>query len=253
MVTSIDMQLSVALLAGAAASMIVSPVRRSVPRWVEALVWVGLIVACWLAVTNLREANVRFLTESLAWGADQIVKTSVGLLLAGLLAWMSDHRYPIAYGVVIALGADVMLLALARTHRQAEEALPRIMLGDWIEVPLVRTPARVEVPYAMDELNRRAEHAAAMLAAAFLTWLVNLMIWTRDVVIPGARARQVWVLRRAAFGGADHALTDEKLINITALLRAQSIGWYGPILPVRPGVMSRSEEGQEDESDSLAS
>jgi hypothetical protein len=280
MVSSIDLQLSVALLAGTAAAMIVSPVRQSVPRWVEALVWIGLIVACWLAVTNLKEANVRFLTVSLAWGVDQIVKTSVGLMLAGLLAWMSDHRYPIAYGVVIALGADSLLLALTRTHRQAEESLPRIMLGDWIEIPLQRTPARVEVPYAMDELNRRAEHAAAMLGAAFLTWLVTLMIWTRDVVIPGARARQAQVLatgieslreramqlragaragragrvlRRAAFGDADHALTDEQVINISALLRAQSIGWYGPILPVRAGVISNSEEGHEDESDRLAS
>jgi hypothetical protein len=94
----------------------------------------------------------------------------------------------------------------------------------------------------MDELNRRAERAAAMLGVAFLTWLVNLMIWTRDVV-----------LRRAAFGDADHALTDEQVINISALLRAQSIGWYGPILPVHAGVIPNSEEGQEDESDRLAS
>jgi hypothetical protein len=280
MVTSIDLQLSVALLVGTAAAMIASPVRRSVPRWVEALVWIGLIVACWLAVTNLKEANVRFLTESLAWGVGQIVQTSFGLMLAGVLAWISEHRFPIAYAVAIALGADSLLLALTRTHRQAEESLPRIMLGDWIEIPLERAPARVEVPYAVDELNRRVEHAAAMLGAAVLTWLVNLMIWTRDVVIPGARARQAQVLasgleslreramqleagaragragqvlRRAAFGDTDHALTDEQVINITALLRAQSIGWYGPILPVRAGVISNIEEGQEDESDRLAS
>jgi hypothetical protein len=287
MVTSIDLQLSVALLAGTAAAMIVSPVRRSVPRWVEASIWLGLIVACWLAFTNLKDANVRFLTDSLAWGVDQIVKTSFGLMLAGVLAWMSEHRFPIAYAVVVLLGADILLLALKRTHRQAEDMQPRIMLGDWIEIPLQRTPARVEVPYAIDELNRRAERAAAMLGAAFLTWLVNLMIWTRDVLIPGARARQAQVVaaghvratagleslrerafrlqaaaraqrvgqvfRRAAFGDTDHAVTDDQVINITALLRAQSIGWYGPISPVRPGVSSNTEEGQEDESDRLAS
>jgi hypothetical protein len=287
MVTSIDMQLSVALLAGTAAAMMVSPVRRSVPRWVEAAIWLGLIVACWLAVTNLKEANVRHLTESLAWGVDQIVKTSMGLMFAGVVAWMSDHRYPIAYGVLILLGADALLLAMVRTHRQAEQSLPRIMLGEWIELPLHPVPARVEVPYAMDEWNGRAERAAAMLGAAFLTWLVNLMIWARDVFIPQARARQAQVVaaghvratagleslreraihlqaaarmrragrvfRRVASGEADHALTDEQVISIIALLRAQSIGWYGPIVPVRPGFGSNTEKGQEDESDRLAS
>jgi hypothetical protein len=282
MVNSIDMQLSVALLAGTAAAMMVSPVRRSVPRWVEAAIWLGLIVACWLAVTNLKEANVRYLTESLAWGVDQIVKTSMGLMFAGVVAWMSDHRYPIAYAVLILLGADALLLAMVRTHRQAEQSLPRIMLGEWIELPLHPVPARVEVPYAMDEWNGRAERAAAMLGAAFLTWLVNLMIWARDVFVPQARARQAQVvaaghvratagleslrgraihlqaaarMRRAGrvFGEADHALTDEQVISITALLRAQSIGWYGPIVPVRPSVGSNTEKGQEDESDRLAS
>jgi hypothetical protein len=280
MVGSMDLQLSVALLAGMAAAMIVSPVRRSVPRWVEALVWLGLIVACWLAITNQKYANVQFLTDSLAWGVDQIVKTSVGLMLAGVLAWMSDHRYPLAYAVLILVGADMLLVALMRTHRQAEKSLPRILLGEWIEIPLQRTPARVEVPYAMDDLNRRAEFAVAMLGAAFLTWLVNLMIWTRDVVLPGAKARQAQVvatgleslreraiqlqaaarggragqvLRRVAFGGTDYRMTDEQVINITALSRAQSIGWYGPILPLRPGVSATTEEGQEDESDQLAS
>jgi hypothetical protein len=257
MVNSMDLQLSVALFAGTAAAMIASPVRRSVPRWVEALIWLGLIVACWLAVTNLKQANVRFLTESLAWGLDQIVKTSIGLMLAGVFAWMSEHRFPIAYAVVIVLGADSLLVALVRAHRQAEALQPRILLGEWIEFPLHRTPARVEVPYAMDEWNRRAERAAAMVGTAFLTWLVNLMIWTRDVVIPRARARQAQVvgrvLGRVAFGDADHALTDDQVINITALLRAQSIGWYGPILPVSPAMDTGTEEGQEDESDRLAS
>jgi hypothetical protein len=246
MVTSVDLQLSVALLAGTAAAMMVPPVRRSVPRWMEALIWLGLIVTCWLAVTNVKEANVRQLTVSLAWGVDQIVKTSVGLMLAAVLAWMSDHRYPIAYAVVMLVGADMLLVALIRTHRQAEESLPRILLGEWIEIPLQRTPPRVEVPYAMDELNRRAERGLEMLGAASRAWLVNLTLW--------ARARVAGrVLRLLAFGDTDQGLTDDQVVNITALLRAQSIGWYGPILPVRPSVRSNPDEGQDDESDQLAS
>lgn len=246
MVTSIDLQLSVALLVGTAAAMMVSPVRRSVPRWMEALIWLGLIVTCWLAVTNVKEAYVRQLTESLAWGVDQIVKTSVGLMLAAVLAWMSDHRYPIAYAVVILVGADMLLAALIRTHRQAEESLPRILLGEWIEIPLQGAPARVEVPYAMGELNRRAERGLERLGAASLAWLVNLMFWARTRLAER-------VLGRLAFGDTDQDLTDEQVLNITALLRAQSIGWYGPVLSVRPGIKSIPDEGQEDESDQLAS
>jgi len=255
MATSMDLPLSVALCAGTAAAMLVSPVRRSVPRWIEALIWIALLVACWLAVANVKEGHVRYLTESVAWGIDQILRTSFGLLLSGLVAWMSDHRYSIADAVVMLLGADIMLLALLRTRRQAEALEPRILLGDWIEYPLRREPARVEVPYAMEEWNRRAEHAAAMLGAAFLTWLVNLMIWSRDVVMPRAQARQARVLAagRAALGGPGHALTDDQVINIQALLAAQSIGWYGPIVPVAPRLDPKVEAGQEDEADRLAS
>lgn len=244
-VTSMDMPLSVALCAGAAAAMLVSPVRRSVPRWMEGLVWIALIVACWLAVANLKDANVRYLTDSVAWGIDQIFRTSFGLVLSGLLAWMSDHRYAIADAVVMLLGADILLLAMLRSRRQAEALQPRILLGEWIEYPLRGAPARVEVPYALDEWNRRAEHAAAMFGAALLSW-------TRAVVIPRARAR-VLAASRVAFGGPGRAMTDDEVLNIQALLAAQSIGWYGPILPAPSGVATDIEEGHEDESDQLAS
>jgi hypothetical protein len=255
MVTSLDMPLSVAFCAGTAAAMLVSPVRRSVPRWIEALIWIALLVACWLAITNEKEAPVRYLTESVAWGLDQIIKTSFGLILSGLLAWMSDHRYGIADAVVMLLGSDILLLALLRTRRQADALQPRILLGEWIEYPKRGAPAPLEVPYAMDEWNRRAERAAATLGVAFLTWLVNLMVWSRDLVIPRARAFQAQVVAagRVAFGGPGHAMTDDDVINIQALLAAQSIGWYGPIVPAAPGVDSNDEEGREDESDRLAS
>lgn len=255
MVTSMDLPVSVALCTATAAAMLVAPVRRSVPRWIEALIWIALVATCWLAVTNLKDANVRFFTESVAWGIDQVARTSFGLLLSGLLAWMSDHRYGIANAVVMLAGADILLLALLRTQRQGEAMQPRILLGEWIEYPLRLEPARVEVPYALDEWNRRAELAAAMLGVALLSWLVSVMIWTRDGVISLARARTTQVLAacRVAFGGPGHALTDDQVINIQALLAAQSIGWYGPIVAVASGADSSGEQGQEDESDRLAS
>jgi hypothetical protein len=315
----VTVQFSVALFAGLAAAMIVPPVRRSVPRWLEACIWLGLIVACWMAVTSFEGANARRVTASAAWGADQIVNTSIGLMFAGVFGWMHDHRHVIANAVVTLLGADVLLLILVRSHRKAQELQPRIVLGDWVEFPIHREPAMASaaVPYAMVELNLRAEHATAMLGASILTWVVHLLIWTRDVVIPRARVRQAeamaagrvqaaagveslrdgairlqvsaraWhadhapaisglalkagqALDRVAVGGA--GVTEGQLVEVRALLSAQSIGWYGPIVPA-PGSGSdrgeavsehragsdheagsdRGEEGQGHESDRLAS
>ena len=90
-------------------------------------------------------------------------------------------------------------------------------------------------------------------------WLVQLLIWTREVVVPQARARQAQALaagRKSALAlvprGGTRALTDDQVINIRALLSAQSIGWYGPIVPA-PADISLVKERQEDESDRLAS
>ena len=304
------MQFSVALFAGMAAAMVVPRVRRSVPRVVEGVIWLGLIVACWMAITNVQQANVRYLTESAAWGADQILNTTIGLMIAGMFAWIGEHRFVIAKVVVLVLGTDILALALVRGHRQAQSSLPRIKLGEWIEVPLHRSPALqpAAVPYAMDEWNRRAERAAAIFGAAVLVWFVQMLIWTRDVVVPQARARQaqalaagrvqavaglellrekaallqatarLWQVERAtpalagfavgagkaldkvAIGqaglaglGGDWNLTDDQVINIRALMSAQSIGWYGPVVPAPNALASQREEGRETESDRLAS
>ncbi|HYT12060.1 MAG TPA: hypothetical protein VEL12_04645 [Candidatus Nitrosopolaris sp.] len=302
------LQFSLALFAGMAAAMVVPPVHRSVPRWMEAAIWLGLIVTCWLVITNIQQLGTRKLTESAAWGADQIVNTSIGLMFAGMLGWVVDHRFAIADAVVLLVGADIMALVLIRSHRKALDRRPRIMLGEWIELPLHGgpVPAPAAAPYVMDEWNRRAEHGTAMLAAAFLTWFVQMLIWTRDVVIPQAKVRQaraveagrvqaaagLEALRERAFqleatarswhaehtpainglavkagqalavaGGAgladlqgERALTADHPVNISALLSAQSIGWYGPIVPAPSGFGDPDrEEGREDESDRLAS
>jgi hypothetical protein len=303
------LQFSLALFAGMAAAMVVPPVRRSVPRWMEASIWLGLVVTCWLAITNIEQVNTRKLTESAAWGADQIVNTSIGLVFASMLGWVADHRFVIANAVVLMVGADILVLVLIRSHRRAVGWQPRVRLGEWIEVPMHRAPARVPAaaPYVMDEWNRRSEHATAMLAAAFLTWFVQMLIWTRDVVVPQARVRQAqaveagrmqaaarletlrerafrwqasarsWqtehapainglaaragqVLDRAVVRGGgvadlpgERAMTADQVVNVHALLSAQSIGWYGPIAPAPPPAGSPDGEGREHESDRLAS
>lgn len=300
-------QLSLALFAGMAAAMVVPSVRRSVPRWMEVAIWLGLVVTCWLAITNIEQVNTRKLTESAAWGADKIVNTAIGLVFADIFGWVADHRFLIAKAVVLMVGADILALVLIRSYRKGAGWQPRVMLGEWIELPMHRAPAPAVVssPYVMDEWNRRAEHATAMLAAALATWFVQLLIWTRDVVIPQARARQAqavaagrvqaaagletlrerafrlqasarsWhaehapaingvaaraghVLDRAVVGGGladfpgERPMTPDQVVSISALLSAQSIGWYGPI-EAAPRVGPEGEEGREHESDRLAS
>jgi hypothetical protein len=305
----LPLQVSVAVFAGLAAAMIVPSVRRSVPRWIEAVIWLSLIVSCWLAITNIQEVSTKNLTAAAAWGADQIVNTAFGLLFAGIFGWLVDHRFAIANAVVVVAGADILFLTMLRSHRRHAGRHPRVMLGEWVELPLRRAPALAPapVPYAVDEWNRRVEGAMAILGAAFLTWLVNLLIWTRDVFVPQARVRQTqavasgWAqaaagleslrerairarlsawdwhaknapaindftaragraLDRAVVGdasvvdvGSRVPLSEEQMGTLRALLSAQSIGWYGPIVPAPSGISPEREEGQEDESDRLAS
>lgn len=218
------MQFSVAAFAGMALATMVPPVRRSVPRWMEAFIWLGLIVTCWLAITKVQHTNTRFLTESVAWGANQIVNASVGLVIGDVRSWLSDYRFVIANGVVTLVGADVLLLALLHSHRKGVGWQPRILLGEWFEVPLHRAPALalVPVPYALDEWNRRAERATAMLGAAILPALVQMLVWARDVPDRAARG-------------------DAKLAKI------------GPIVPAPPSLRLVEGEGQASGSDRLAS
>jgi len=305
----VTLQVSVAVFAGMAAAMIVPPVRRSVPRWIEAAIWLGLIVSCWLAVTNIQEAGTKNLTAAAAWAADQIVNTSFGLLFAAVVGWLGEHRFSIANALVVVAGADVLFLTLMRSYRRSAGWKPKVKLGEWVELPLelVAPPAPARGPDAMQVLNRRAEHATATLGAAFLTWFVQLLIWTRDVFVPRAQARQAqamatgraraagglaslrerailvqgsardWhaknapaitdaaaragqVLDRAVVGdsssfvlGPERRLTPDQALSIRALLSAQSIGWYGPIVPAPSGSAPEGEEGMADESDRLAS
>jgi len=219
-----------------AVAMIAPTVRHAVPRWLEALIWLGLIVTSWLAITNNQEVNTRHLTESAAWGADQIVNTSIGLVLAAareaVLLWLGEHRYAIANAVITLAGTDILALALVRSWRQSQGWHPRIALGDWFEVPLelAPAPAHVEVPYALDEWNRRAERASARLGTALLSKLVDMMTWLDA-----------------------HLVSDAQMINTDALLSLQSIGWYGPIVLAPEPRGSIRLDGTENESDRLAS
>jgi hypothetical protein len=226
------LQFCMAAFAGVAAAMIVPPVRRAVPRWAEALIWLGLIVSCWMAITGLGQANSRFLTDSIAWGSDQIVNTTLGLMFAAFLGWMVEHRFVIANAVVTLAGADILALALVWSWRVGQGWQPRIALREWFEVPLEHNaaPVPVTVPYALDEWNPRLERALRRLGAAILKRMVPL------ITAPYVRA-----------------VTEADVIDVHAVLSAQSIGWYGPIVLASEPNRVTLEDSMEHEQDRLAS
>src|SRR5205085_10017857 len=92
-------------------------------------------------------------------------------------------------------------LVLLSTRRQSAGWQPRIRLRDWMELPRPGRPqpARVTAS-ASDELNRRFSLWAPVAAAAAMTWMTFMLIWTGDVVLPSAARK----LRQAA-AGADGA------------------------------------------------
>lgn len=113
--------------------MLVPQVRRSVPRWIEAFIWLGLIASGWLTVTSVQGASARFLTDSVTWGVGQIASVSVEILIAGVKGWVADHKYGIADAVLLLASLDVFLLAALESRRQAKKALPRVRLGEWFQ------------------------------------------------------------------------------------------------------------------------
>jgi hypothetical protein len=163
--TSTSLQMSLVLFIGLASAMLVPSVRRAVPRWIEALIWLGLIASGWLTVSSVQGASARFLTDSVTWGAGQIVNVSVGILVDNVQAWLVDHRYGIANSVVLLALLDVFVLASLALRRQAKKSSPRMMLGEWFEF-------------------RPAKPAPAS------TWLVRVRSWARTGDAIQGKARQ---------------------------------------------------------------
>jgi hypothetical protein len=162
--TSTSLQLWLVLFIGLASATLVPSVRRSVPRWIEAFIWLGLIASGWLTLTNVQGGQARLLTDSVTWGAGQILIVSVDVLVVGVKGWLSDHRFEIANTVVLVALLDAFLLAALALRRQAKKSLPRVMLGEWFEFP----PA---------------------MPAPASTWFVRVMRWGRNGVAIQLKAR----------------------------------------------------------------
>jgi hypothetical protein len=298
------LQFSIALFTGMVAATFVPPVRRAIPRPVEVILWVALLAVCVIGVMSITDPNARELSASAAWGAEQILNTTVGLMLGGVGSWMSDHRFAIASWLIIIAGADIFALIFIASWRSARAWEPRVRLREWMELPLpsqvsARRPVVTADPLA--GLNRRLAAATALAGASVLGAIVDASIWFRDVMLPrGARrlahaaavgrvesrarleglreatahlqfAAHAWYaaacqpavsgLAGKATGAVRTARAAQRslrpagqVIDIQAILSAQSIGWYGPFstVPVPP-LEGDHDVTEPEQSDRLAS
>jgi hypothetical protein len=219
------LQFSIALFTGMVAATLVPPVRRVVPRPIEIALWAVLVVVCVIGVTSIANPQARELTASAFWGVDQVIMTLAGLLGAGLTGWLIDTRFALATCLTIACGVDILALALLRSYKNGRAWQPRVRLYEWMELPRLTRPAAtpVAVPYAVDELSRRLEAALAVAGAALLASLVQLMIWSRDVMLPQQAAR----LAHAAAAGRGGSLAGlESLRDTASQLQFAARAWY---------------------------
>jgi hypothetical protein len=219
------LQFSIALFTGMVAATLVPPVRRVVPRPIEIALWAVLVVVCVIGVTSIANPQARELTASAFWGVDQVIMTLAGLLGAGLTGWLIDTRFALATCLTIACGVDILALALLRSYKNGRAWQPRVRLYEWMELPRLTSPAAtpVAVPYAVDELSRRLEAAMAVAGAALLASLVQLMIWSRDVMLPQQAAR----LAHAAAAGRGGSLAGlESLRDTASQLQFAARAWY---------------------------
>jgi len=263
------LQFSIALFTGMVAATFVPPVRRAIPRPVELGLWIGLIVVCTLAIIGIADPSARELTSSAVWGVDQIVNTSIGLLMGGVLGLISDNRFTIATWLAVLAGVDLLALALMRSMRTAQGWKPRVRLGEWMEVPphVILDAEPVVAVDSIANLNPRLAAAAAVAGAQVLSGLVGFTIWMRNVVFPRETQRlahaaavgrvasracldslrdatlHLQFAARAWYAAAGEPavndfgmkaaeavrLTQGQVIDIQALMNAQSIGWYGPM------------------------
>ena len=309
MEVSLLLQFSIALFTGMVAATFVPPVRRSIPRPVEILLWAGFLSVCVLGVASITDPNARELSASAAWGADQIINTMIGLTLGGVGGWALDHRFALATWLVIIGGADIFALIFLKSMRTAQPWRPRIRLGEWMELPVAEPAAdvarrRLALADPLADVNRRLAAMGAIAGTAVLAKTIDLSIWVRDVMLPReahrlARAAQAGrVESRARLEGLrdatahlnyaarswyaaagvpaingiaikagnaastaraakqslnPSALRPEQMIDIHALISAQSLGWYGPVNAGPTQSPGERDDAESPRPDSLAS
>lgn len=176
------LQFSIALFTGMVAATFIPPVRKAIPGPLEILLWVAFVTVCVLGVASVTDAHARELTNSVIWGADQIINTLVGLMLGGFAGWVSDHRFSIGSWLVIAAGADIFALMFIASRRSAQPWQPRVHLREWMELPIVAPERVLPQPDPLDVVNRRVTAWSAMASAAAFAKSIEVSLWLRDAM-----------------------------------------------------------------------
>jgi hypothetical protein len=236
------LQFSIALFTGMVSATLVPPVRKSIPRPVEVGLWVALVIVCVVGVGSITNPIVRELTSAAFWGVDQIITTTAGLLVAGIIGWILEHRFPIASWVAVACLIDILLLALVRSHRKSKGWEPVVRLREWMELPRLATPAReqVAVPYAIDVINRRWAAAIAVAGAAMVSGSIRFSIWARDVLLPRQAER---LAHAAAAGRVGSRAQLESFRDTASHLRFAARAWYAAAgVPAVNGFAAKATE-----------
>lgn len=222
------LQFSIALFTGMVGATFIPPVRRSIPKPVEVLLWVALLTVCAIGILSVADPNARELSASAAWGADQMINSLVGATagasIEGLSSWVSDHRFAIASWMTIIAGADIFALVLLRSRRTGQVWQPRIRLREWMEMPLTPVlPEPVPVSDPIGDLNRKIAASIAIAGTTTLTNVLNFSIWLRDVFVPREKTR----IARAALASRSHSRSGlESLRDIAAHLQYAAMAWY---------------------------
>lgn len=219
------LQFSIALFTGMVAATLITPVRRSIPKAAEVALWIALVTVCLIGVTGVKDPHVRELSSSAVWGVDQMINATAGAIFGGIVGWTFDHRFSIASWMVIIAGVDLLTLVLMRSRRAGQAWRPRILLGEWMEMPLtpvvVQQPARVADPIA--DLNRRIGAGIAVAGTTMLTNVLGFSIWVRDVLVP----RQATLIASAARAGRTRSRSSlESLRDSAAHLQYAAVSWY---------------------------
>lgn len=155
------LQLAMAFSTAAVAVTLVPPVRRWMPRPLEAAAWIGFVATSFFVVVTLADPVANDATLSLIWGVGKLVQTQAANLLGVLTGWTVAHRFAIAGYSVLAVGADALALVLIRTMRVARLSDDRVRLREWFVLPAL-TPATAVVPNPLAAADKRlAEIASA--------------------------------------------------------------------------------------------
>lgn len=238
----LPLQFSIALCTGLVAATLVPPIRKSIPRPVEFVIWMALLAACGVGVLNITNPHARELTTSTFWAVDEVLSTLVGLMGVGLLGWLAGNRFTIATCLVFVCGADILALAMAHSYRKSQGWQPRVRLGEWMEMPRLSAPAPepAMAPYALDGLNRRGAAASGVARTAILTWLVNHSIWAKDVLVPRQTER---VAHAAALGRVESRARLESIRDTASQLQFSARSWYVTAgAPAVSGLATRATE-----------